>query len=147
MLGYWNRWKETAEALRDGWLYTGDIGKMDEDGYLYITDRKKDMIISGGYNVYPREVDEVLYEHQSVLHAAAIGIPHGEFGESVKAFVVLKEGQTATREEIIEFCRAKLARYKCPRDVEFRESLPMTNTGKVLRRLLREEALKKENQC
>ena len=147
MLGYWNRRQETAEALRDGWLYTGDIGKMDEDGYLYITDRKKDMIISGGYNVYPREVDEVLYEHQSVLHAAAIGIPHGEFGESVKAFVVLKEGHTATREEIIDFCRAKLARYKCPRDVEFRESLPMTNTGKVLRRLLREEALKKENQC
>lgn len=143
MSGYWNRWKETAETLRDGWLYTGDIAKMDEDGHLFITDRKKDLIISGGYNVYPREVDEVLYEHQSVLHAAAIGIPHSEYGESVKAFVVLKEGHTATKEEIIDFCKAKLARYKCPRDVEFKTSLPMTNTGKILRRVLKEQELEK----
>lgn len=143
MKGYWNRWKETAEALRGGWLYTGDIAKMDEDGFLYITDRKKDMIITGGYNVYPREVDEVLYEHPAVLHAAVIGIPHGEFGESVKAYVVLKEGQTATRDELIEFCKGKLARYKCPRDVEFKSALPMTNTGKVLRRILREQELEK----
>ena len=143
MLGYWNREKETEESLRDGWLYTGDIGKMDEDGYLFITDRKKDLIISGGYNVYPREVDEVLYEHQSVLHAAAIGVPHKDYGESVMAYVVVKEGQTATREEIIEFCKARLVRYKCPRDVQFTDSLPMTNTGKVLRRVLKEQEMKK----
>jgi long-chain acyl-CoA synthetase len=139
MSGYWNRLTETAETLRDGWLYTGDIAKMDEDGYFFITDRKKDLILSGGFNVYPREVDEVLYEHPKVLHATTIGIPHSEYGESVKAFIVLKPGESVTGEEIIRFCKAKLVGYKCPREVEFKESLPMTETGKVLRRVLKEQ--------
>ena len=143
MKGYWNRPEETATTLRNGWLYTGDIAKMDEHGYFYITDRKKDLILSGGYNVYPNEVDEVLYEHPKVLQAASIGVPHHEYGESVKAFVVIKEGQTATREEIIEFCKSRLAKYKCPRDVEFQDSLPITQAGKVLRRVLKEQEQKK----
>ncbi|MBS4023940.1 MAG: long-chain fatty acid--CoA ligase [Dethiobacter sp.] len=145
MFGYWNRPEETAQALRDGWLYTGDIAKMDEDGYFYITDRKKDMIISGGYNVYPREVDEVLFEHPKVLEATSIGIPHEHYGEVVKAFVVLKEGMTATAEEIIEFCKERLARYKVPRAIEFRDSLPKSNVGKILRRVLKDEEKQKQS--
>src|SRR5690606_6584168 len=139
MQGYWNRPEENARALRDGWLYTGDGARMAEDGYLYIGDRPKEMIITGGFNVYPREVEEVLYEHPAVREAAVIGVPDPRRGETVKAFVVLKPGAGATAEEIIAFCRERLARYKVPRLVEFRESLPKSLVGKVLRRVLAEE--------
>ncbi len=138
MQGYWTRPEETSAALRDGWLFTGDIGRMDEEGYVFIVDRKKDMIITGGFNIYPREIEEVLYEHPKVLEAGVIGVPDERSGERVKAFVVLKEGQTATAEEIIEFCRARLTAYKVPKWVEFRRELPKNNVGKLLRRVLRE---------
>ncbi|WP_027718050.1 long-chain-fatty-acid--CoA ligase [Desulfovirgula thermocuniculi] len=146
MKGYWNMPAETSKVLRDGWLYTGDIARMDEEGYFYIVDRKKDMIIAGGFNIYPREVEEVLFEHPKVLEAAVVGIPDPYRGETVKAYVVLKEGQTATAEELMAFCRSKLAAYKVPRQIEFRESLPKTIVGKALRRLLREEELARQKQ-
>ena len=139
MKGYWNKPDETAMVLRDGWLYTGDIAKMDEQGYFQIVDRKKDMIISGGYNIYPRDVEEVLYEHPKVKEAVVAGVPDAYRGEMVKAYVILKDGQTATEEEIIEFCRTRVAKYKVPRAVEFRKELPKTMVGKILRRLLVEE--------
>lgn len=139
MGGYWNNSEDTAAALRDGWLYTGDIAEMDEDGYFKIVDRKKEMIIAGGFNIYPREIEEVLYANPKVKEAAAIGIPHPYRGETVKVFVVLKDGQTASEEEIIAFCREHLAKYKVPEMVEFRQSLPKTLIGKILRRLLAEE--------
>ncbi len=145
MQGYWNRPKETEIALRDGWLHTGDIAKVDEDGYFYIVDRKKDMIISGGYNVYPRDVEEVLFMHPKVKEAAVAGVPDVKWGETVSAFVVLKEGETATANEIREFCRERLAAYKVPAAIEFRDALPKTLVGKVLRRVLTEEARKKAN--
>ncbi len=139
MKGYWNKPEETAKSLRDGWLYTGDIAKMDEDGYFYIVDRKKDIIIAGGFNIYPRDVEEVLFEHPKVMEAAVAGIPDPYRGETVKAYVVLKPGETATEEEIIQFCRERMAAYKAPRLVEFRPALPKTMVGKVLRRVLVEE--------
>ncbi|MBW1989647.1 MAG: long-chain fatty acid--CoA ligase [Deltaproteobacteria bacterium] len=143
MAGYLNKPEETAETLRNGWLYTGDIATMDEDGYFYIVDRKKDMIISGGYNVYPRDIEEVVYMNPKVKEACVIGIPHPTRGEAAKVFVVLKEGQQATEEEIIDFCKDKLAKYKWPTAVEFRTELPKTNVGKILRKELRaEEAMK-----
>ncbi|MCL4462456.1 MAG: AMP-binding protein [Firmicutes bacterium] len=145
MLGYWNRPEETDNSLRDGWLYTGDIAKMDEDGYFYITDRKKDMIISGGYNIYPREVDEVLFAYPSVLDATTIGVPHLHYGEVVKAFVVLRQGMAATAEEIIDFCKERLVRYKVPREIEFRAELPKSNVGKILRRVLKDEEKQKRS--
>ncbi len=144
MKGYLNRPEETAEALKDGWLHTGDIAYMDEDGYFYIVDRKKDMIISGGYNVYPREVEEVLYQHPAVQEAAVAGVPHEYYGEMVKAYVVLKPGATATEEEIIQFCKERLAGYKVPKAVEFRSELPKTMVGKILRRVLVEEEKQKQ---
>lgn len=134
MKGYWNRPDETARALRDGWLYTGDIARMDEDGYFYIVDRKKDMIIYGGNKIFPREIEEVLYEHPKVAEAVCIGIPEKFFGEAVKAFVILKDGADATPEEIIDFCKARLIKYKVPRQVEFRSELPKTMVGKILRK-------------
>jgi long-chain acyl-CoA synthetase len=143
MKGYWNMPEETANTLRDGWLYTGDIAKMDEDGFLYIVDRKKDMIIASGFNVYPRDIEEVLYEHPSVQEAVVIGVPDPYRGEDVKAFVVLKAGKTATEEEIISYCKQNLSAYKVPRQVEFREQLPKTGVGKILRRALRDEVVKK----
>jgi long-chain acyl-CoA synthetase len=143
MQGYWNRPDETAAALRDGWLYTGDIGRMDDDGYFYIVDRKKDMIIAGGFNIYPREIDEVLFEHPKVREAVAVGIPDKYRGETVKAYVVVKDGETATEQEIIDFCRERLTRYKVPTRIEFRPELPKTLVGKILRRALREEEIKK----
>ena len=147
MRGYWQRDDESAAALRDGWLYTGDIGKMDEDGYFYIVDRKKDMIISGGYNIYPREIDEVLYEHPAILDAVAIGIPDAYRGEAIKAFVVVKPGQTLTEQEVVEFCRLRLTAYKVPKTVEFRDLLPKTMVGKILRKELQaEERLKSASQ-
>ena len=136
MLGYYNQPEATAEALRDGWLYTGDVGHMDADGYFYITDRKKELIIVGGFNVFPREVDEVLAQHPAVLEAAVIGVPDDRLGERVKAVVVLREGESATAEEIIAFCRERLVAYKAPAEVEFRTSLPKSMIGKVLRREL-----------
>ncbi|MCM3089855.1 long-chain fatty acid--CoA ligase [Cytobacillus sp. AMY 15.2] len=141
MKGYWNMPEETAVTLREGWLYTGDIAKMDEDGFLYIVDRKKDLIIAGGYNIYPRDIEEVLYEHPAVQEAVVIGVPDAYRGETVKAFVVLKAGQTASADEIISYCRQNLAAYKIPSAVEFRSELPKTNVGKILRRALRDEVL------
>lgn len=143
MKGYWQRDDETAITIRDGWLFTGDIAKVDEDGYFYIVGRKKDMIIAGGYNIYPREIDEILYEHPKILEAAAVGIPDPRRGETVKAFVVLRPGESATEDDIIEYCKARLAPYKVPRSVEFRDDLPKSTIGKVLRRILRDEELAK----
>ncbi|HEY3316479.1 MAG TPA: long-chain fatty acid--CoA ligase [Bacillota bacterium] len=139
MKGYWNRPDETSKTLREGWLYTGDVATVDEEGYFAIVDRKKDMIIAGGYNIYPREVEEVLFEHPKVLEAAVAGVPDEYRGETVKAYVVVKPGEKVTAEEIIDFCRERMAKYKAPRLVEFRESLPKTMVGKVLRRALVEE--------
>jgi long-chain acyl-CoA synthetase len=146
MQGYWNQPEETAEVLRAGpspgrWLRTGDIVHMDEDGYFYVRDRKKDLIITGGYNVYPREVEEVLYQHPKVLEAAVIGVPSRVRGERIKAFVVLKEGAEAKPSEIVEFCKVRLASFKVPRSITFRDELPKSMAGKVLRRVLREEEL------
>ncbi|WP_045222732.1 long-chain-fatty-acid--CoA ligase [Desulfonatronum thioautotrophicum] len=146
MQGYWNRADETASTIRNGWLYTGDIATMDEDGFCFIVDRKKDLIITGGYNVYPRDVDEVLYEHPKVKEAVAVGIPHPTRGEIVKAFIVPKDGEVIEQSEIIEFCSKRLAKYKVPRRVEFRGELPKTLVGKVLRRALRQEELEKMEQ-
>jgi long-chain acyl-CoA synthetase len=143
MKGYWNMPEETAVTLRDGWLYTGDIAKVDEEGYLYIVDRKKDLIIASGYNIYPRDVEEVLYEHPAVQEAVVFGVPDAYRGESVKAVLVLKNNKKASEREIIEYCRANLSAYKVPLFVEFREELPKTNVGKILRRALREEISKK----
>jgi long-chain acyl-CoA synthetase len=137
MAGYWNKPEATAETLVDGWLHTGDIAKMDADGYCYIVDRKKDMIITAGYNVYPRDIEEVLFEHPNVQEATAIGIPHPTRGEAVKVFIVLKEGAHLTKEDIVDFCREKLAKYKWPAEVEFRTELPKSNVGKVLKKELR----------
>ncbi|HBZ55287.1 MAG TPA: long-chain fatty acid--CoA ligase, partial [Syntrophobacteraceae bacterium] len=143
MKGYWNMPDETAHVLRDGWLYTGDIAKMDEDGYFYIVDRKKDMVIAGGFNIYPREIEEVLYQHPKVMDAVIIGIPDPYRGETVKAFVVPKPGVELTEKEVLDFCRTKLAAYKMPKIVELRDSLPKTLVGKVLRRELRAQELSK----
>jgi len=141
MKGYWNMPEETANTLKDGWLYTGDIARLDDEGYCYIVDRKKDIIIAGGYKIYPREIEEVLFEHPKIMEAVAIGVPDPYRGETVKTFVVLKEGQLATEREIIQYCRANLARYKVPKYVEFRPALPQNIVGKVLRRILREEEI------
>ncbi|HAR97918.1 MAG TPA: long-chain fatty acid--CoA ligase [Syntrophus sp. (in: bacteria)] len=141
--GYYNDPEATA-SIRDGWLATGDIGYLDDEGYLFIVDRKKDVIIAGGYNIYPREVDEILYEHPKVQAACVVGIPDAYRGETVKAFVVLKAGQTATEAEIVAFCREKLAAYKVPKSVEFRTELPQTSVGKILRRGLRDEEITRQ---
>ena len=141
MKGYWHMPTETSNALRGGWLHTGDLARMDEDGYFQIVDRKKDMILgAGGYNIYPREVEEVLYEHPQVKEAAVVGVPVSvEKGERVKAFIVPREGEAPTEEDIIAFCQENLAPYKVPRYVEFRDELPKTMVGKILRRVLLEE--------
>ena len=139
MQGYWNNPEETASQLTEGWLHTGDIAVRDEDGYIFIVDRKKDMIIAGGFNIYPREIDEVLFEHPKIAEAVALGIKDKYRGETVKAFIVLKAGQTATEDEIIKFCKEKLAPYKVPKLIEFRESIPKSAVGKILRKVLREE--------
>jgi long-chain acyl-CoA synthetase len=151
MKGYWNKPEETAEMIRtdkDGrrWLYTGDIAKIDEEGYFSIVDRKKDMIIVSGFNVYPTDVEQVLYRHPKVQKVAVIGIPDETTGEAVKAYIVLKDGQSATAEEIIEFARDPehgLTGYRVPKHVEFRDALPETMVGKVLRRVLLEEEKQK----
>jgi len=146
MRGYKGKPDETANTLKEGWIYTGDIATMDEDGYFYIVDRKKDMIISGGYNVYPRDIDEVFYLHPKVQEACSIGIPDAKRGESAKIFIVLKEGETSTQEEMLEFAKTRLAVYKLPTEVEFRKDLPKTNVGKILRKELRAEELKKRKK-
>ena len=138
MKGYWNRPEETAEALRGGWMHTGDAGCMDDEGYLYIQDRVKDMIVSGGENVYPRVVEEVLFQHPAIADAAVIGVPDERWGETVKAIVVVRRGLNATPEEIMEFCRGKLGRFEQPRSVDFTDDLPRNPSGKVLKRALRE---------
>ena len=139
MKEYWNQPEETAGQLVDGWLRTGDVAIRDEDDYFFIVDRKKDMIIAGGYNIYPREIDEVLFQHPKVQDAVSVGVPDEYRGETVKAFVVLQQDQTATEQEIIDFCREKLAAFKVPRMVEFRTELPKSAVGKILRKVLREE--------
>jgi long-chain acyl-CoA synthetase len=147
MKGYWGNPEETAGQIKDGWLYTGDIAVRDEDDYFAIVDRKKDMIIAGGYNIYPREIDEVLYQHPKIAEAVSVGVPDEYRGETVKAFVVLRAGETASAEEIIGFCTKKLAAYKSPKFVEFRRVLPKSAVGKVLRKVLRdEEAAKRKDK-
>ena len=141
MKGYWNRPDETALTLRDGWLYTGDVARMDEDGFFYIVQRKKDMLIVSGFNVYPNEVEDVLFTHPAVLEAAVIGVPDEYRGEIVKAFVVLKPGAQATEDELKEHCHTRLARYKWPGHIVITDSLPKSAVGKVLRRVLREQEL------
>ncbi|KIO61015.1 long-chain-fatty-acid--CoA ligase [Caldifermentibacillus hisashii] len=146
MKGYWNRPEETQEVLKDGWLHTGDMGYMDEEGYFYIVDRKKDMIIASGYNIYPREIEEVLYEHPAVKEVVVAGVPDPYRGETVKAYIVLKEGTTVTEDELNKFARKNLAAYKVPRKYEFRDELPKTTVGKILRRQLVEEEKRKLNE-
>lgn len=137
MVEYWHKPEETQSVVVDGWLHTGDMGYYDENGYIYLVDRKKDMIITGGENVYPREVEEVLYRHPAVAEAAVIGVPDDFWIERVHAEVVLREGQQATKEEIIEYCKRSLAHYKAPKSIEFVESLPKNPQGKILKRELR----------
>ncbi|SFF97948.1 long-chain acyl-CoA synthetase [Desulfotomaculum arcticum] len=143
MKGYWNMPEQSAVTLRDGWLYTGDMARMDEDGYFYIVDRKKDMIIASGYNIYPREIEEVLFEHPKVQEAVVAGVPDAYRGETVKAYIVLKQGDTATLEEFQAYCKEKLAPFKVPKKYEFRDELPKSAVGKLLRRKLVEEERKK----
>jgi long-chain acyl-CoA synthetase len=145
MKGYFKNSEATAEAFRNGWFHTGDLGYKDEDGFFYVVDRKSDMIIRGGENIYPREIDEVLYQHPAVKDAATIGVPDEMYGEEVKAFVVLKNGMNCTEDELIEFCRARLADYKCPKTIEFLEDIPKGPTGKLLKReLARTRNVKRE---
>ncbi|MEW6186555.1 MAG: long-chain-fatty-acid--CoA ligase [Thermodesulfobacteriota bacterium] len=139
MLGYWNKAEETAKAIRRGWYHTGDLARQDEEGYLYIVDRIKDIIISGGENIASREVEEVLYAHPAVLEAAVIGVPDPHWGESIKGIVVLKEGQTATEQELIDFCRDQLASFKKPKSIELVKEIPKTPSGKILKTVLREK--------
>ena len=134
MKGYWQRPDATAAAIVDGWFHTGDMARRDEDGFYFIVDRKKDMIIRGGYNVYPREIEEVLYEHPAVMHAAVIGIAHPVHGEEVAAAVELRSGAAATAEELREYVKARVAAYKYPRHIWLTDALPIGATGKILKR-------------
>ncbi|MDE5413871.1 long-chain-fatty-acid--CoA ligase [Alkalihalobacterium chitinilyticum] len=143
MKGYWKKPEATAETIKDGWLYTGDLARMDEDGYFYIVDRKKDMIIASGYNIYPREIEEVLYQHPDVQEVIVLGIPDPYRGETVKAYVTLKGGSPLTEEELIKFSQSYLAAYKVPKFIEFRDELPKSAVGKLLKRKLRDEELEK----
>ena len=139
MKGYWRNPEATAETLRNGWLHTGDMGYMDESGYLFIMDRSKDMIISGGENIYPREIEEVLVRHPAVREVAVIGVPDPQWGEAIKAMVSLVPGQTITEEELVSFCKANIASYKKPKSVDFVDDLPKNNYGKILKRELRSQ--------
>jgi long-chain acyl-CoA synthetase len=143
MKGYWNDPEETAQQLKDGWLHTGDIAYQDEDGYIFIVDRAKDLIIAGGYNIYPQEVDQLLLQHPQVADAMTIGIPDEYRGETVKSFVQLIESATGKENELIAYCRDHLAAYKVPRSIEVRASLPRSATGKAMKRILRDEELAK----
>lgn len=142
MSGYWNRPDQTAETIRDGWLYTGDLAKMDEEGYMYIVDRQKDMYISGGENVYPAEIEKIFYTHPKVFDVGIIGVPDGKWGEAGKAFIVLKPGETMVQKEALEFLRGKVAKYKIPKYIEFVEELPKTASGKIQKFLLKEQHTK-----
>lgn len=144
MLGYHNLPEETAAALRGGWLHTGDLGSVDEDGFVYVVDRVKDLIIRGGFNIYPHDVEEVLFAHTAVAEAAVVGVPHPELGEEVEAFVVRAVGQEATEDDLLGFCRERLAKYKTPKRITFVPELPKNQVGKVLKRELRERAAKLE---
>ncbi len=146
MQGYYNLPEETKKTLRGGWLYTGDIAKMDEDGFFYIVDRKKDMVIAGGYNIFPREVEEVLYTHEKIQEVVVAGVPDEYRGETIKAYIVPKEGKELSEEEIKEFCKENMAVYKVPRKIEFREQLPKSMVGKILRRELVEEEKEKSRR-
>jgi len=139
MKGYYNKPEANAEALRNNWFHSGDMGKMDENGYFYIVDRLKDMIIRGGYNVYPREVEELMLKNDKISLVAVVGVPDDKYGEEVVAYVVLKEGQTASEEELVTWSKANMADYKYPRKIFFKDQLPMNATGKILKRVLREE--------
>jgi long-chain acyl-CoA synthetase len=141
MMGYYKRPEETAKVMRDGWFYTGDIGFLDEDGYLSVVDRKKDMIIAGGFNIYPVELDGVLFDHPKILEACTVGVPDPYRGETVKAFIVVKQGETLTEEEVIRYCKERLAPYKVPKVIEFIDELPKTAVGKILRRELRQREM------
>jgi long-chain acyl-CoA synthetase len=147
MKGYWNRPEETEHTMREGWLLTGDLGYMDDKGYFYVVDRKKDMIIAGGYNIYPREIEEVLYEHPAIQECVAVGVPDAYRGETVKAYIVLKENEHVTEDELNAFCREHLASFKVPRIYEFRKELPKTAVGKILRRTLVEEEKEKYKEA
>ena len=147
MKGYWNRPEETENTLRDGWLLTGDLGYMDEKGYFFVVDRKKDMIIAGGFNIYPREIEEVLYEHPAIQECVVAGIPDPYRGETVKAYIVLKEGENVSEEDLNTFCREHLASFKVPRYYEFKKELPKTAVGKILRRTLIEEEKEKNKEA
>jgi len=139
MKGYWNKPEETEQTLKNGWLHTGDVVRMDEEGYFYIVDRIKELISSGGYNVYPRDIEEVIYTHPDILEAAVIGIPHPRRGEAAKVFVVLKNGKSMEPNDLIDYCSGKLAKYKLPTKVDFRDSLPKTAVGKISKRVLKAE--------
>jgi long-chain acyl-CoA synthetase len=138
MMGYYKQPEETAAVLKDGWFYSGDIGTLDEDGYLSIVDRKKDMIIAGGYNIYPLEIDDVLMDHPKILEACTIGVPDAYRGETVKAFLVTVEGEILTEADVIQYCENHLAAYKVPKSIEFIDALPKSAVGKVLRRKLKD---------
>ncbi|MGA2516084.1 MAG: AMP-binding protein [Thermodesulfobacteriota bacterium] len=138
MEGYWKKPEATAETLRGGWLHTRDMGYVDEDGYIYLVDRKDDMIVSGGFNIYPKEVEDILYGHPAVLEAAVFGVPDETWGEAVKAVISVRSGMKVTEEEIIEHCRKHLASYKKPKSVDFIEELPKSPFGKIWRRKLKE---------
>lgn len=146
MMGYYNKPEETKNALKEGWFYSGDIGVFDDEGYLSIVDRKKDMIIAGGYNIYPVELDNTLYDHPKILEACTVGVPDKYRGETVKAFIVPKPGETLTEEEIIAFCKERLSAYKVPKIIEFMDELPKSAIGKVLRRKLREMEMEKRKE-
>lgn len=146
MMGYYKKPEETRQTLRDGWVYTGDLGFFDEEGYLSVVDRKKDLVISSGYNIYPVEVDNVLFDHPKILEACTVGVPDSYRGESLKAFVVLKDGESLTVEEITTYCKERLAAYKVPKEVEFTDELPKTVVGKILRRELRDREMEKRSQ-
>lgn len=137
MSGYWHAQEETAQVMRGGWLHTGDVGRLDDDGYLYIVDRIKDVIIRGGYNVYPRDVEDVLLRHPDVVAAAVVGRPHGKYGEEVVAFVQLREGAMVRPEDLIEFARRYLSAVKYPREVRLVDAIPQTSVMKTDRKLLR----------
>jgi long-chain acyl-CoA synthetase len=143
MMGYYKKPEETANVLKGEWYLSGDIGKFDEDGYLSIVDRKKDMIIAGGYNIYPVELDDVLMGHPKILEACTIGIPDDYRGETVKAFIVIKEGEALTEDDVVKYCKENLAAYKVPKIIEFIDELPKSAVGKILRRKLKEMEMEK----
>jgi len=145
MKGYLNNPQETTETLRNGWLHTGDIGYLDSEGYLFVVDRKKDMIIKGGENIYPSELEEIMYQHDAVAEVAVVGKPDPVFGESVVAFVVPKPGQTPLEKEIIDFVKAKISSFKAPANIHFVDSIPKSLVGKILKRELREIVIESKN--